>query len=78
MKFVRRVCDKEIVDSALLSEGGNRCPDLWELDNGDFVAIGKDLTKSIKSRLPSNVEVGSDEKAILIPKIVLKSAKQNL
>jgi hypothetical protein len=34
------------------------CPDIWELDNGDIAAIGRDHTSDYARRLPSGVSIG--------------------
>ncbi len=77
MKLTRRICDspKEL----LFSRGGNRCPDIWETDSGDYVVIGQDATESIKDQLPSDAEIQhGKERAVLVPKEILISAAKRL
>ncbi|AZM45968.1 hypothetical protein DMB38_09150 [Streptomyces sp. WAC 06738] len=57
---------------------GPDCPDIWELDNGDIVVIGRDLTESLGRNLPSGVSVGADERLVVIPRNMLIAAKQDI
>ena len=34
------------------SFGEEKCPDIWQLDNGDIAVIGRDLTDDYRPRLP--------------------------
>ncbi|WP_424537113.1 hypothetical protein ACOZ38_30810 [Sphaerisporangium viridialbum] len=54
------------------------CPDIWELDNGDFAVIGRDLTLSYIGRLPDDVSVGADESLVVIPRNMLIAAKPEI
>jgi len=54
------------------------CPDLWEMDTGDFVAIGKDVTGIVGDDLPPDNVISEGERAILIPRKILVSAKSNI
>jgi hypothetical protein len=54
------------------------CPDIWELNNGDVAIIGRDLTENYVTTLPEGVSVGSDERLIIIPGIMLRTAKADI
>lgn len=54
------------------------CPDIWELDNGDFAVIGRDLTASYTDRLPSGVSVGADERLVVLPRAMLIAAREEI
>lgn len=54
------------------------CPDLWELDNGDYAVIGRRHTADYSGRLPADVSVGSDEEIVIIPRVTLQSAKPHI
>ncbi len=58
--------------------GDSGCPDIWELDNGDIAIIGRDLTSAYERRLPASVTVASDEKLVVIPRIMLVAAKSDI
>jgi len=53
-------------------------PDIWELANGDFAVIGRDLTHSLGQNLPDGVSVGSDERLVVIPRNMLLAAKPDI
>ena len=53
------------------------CPDLWETETGDFVAIGKDVTGELDD-LPKDVVVSKGERVVLIPRKSLISARGNI
>jgi hypothetical protein len=57
---------------------GPTCPDIWELDNGDVAVIGRDLTATYSGRLPQGVNVGHDERLVIIPGIMLRAAKPDI
>ncbi len=40
------------------SVGGDGCPDIWELDNGDFAVIGIDITDVAIAKLPPTAGCG--------------------
>lgn len=53
------------------------CPDIWELENGDFAVIGTDITFEADN-LPPTASCGSDEKIIRIPRKTLVLAKEDI
>ena len=69
--FVRRLGDE-------LSPPNKSCPDLWELDNGDFAVIGRDLTAEYASRLPDGVSLLGNERLVILPRRRLTSAKMEI
>ncbi|RKT54143.1 hypothetical protein C8E97_2748 [Saccharothrix australiensis] len=69
--FVRRLGDNE-------SPPYETCPDVWEMDNGDFVVIGSDLTDEYRARLPEGVSIASHERLVVVPRRRLLSAKTHL
>ncbi|MFF7648253.1 hypothetical protein ACFZCY_00040 [Streptomyces sp. NPDC007983] len=54
------------------------CPDIWELDNGDIAIVGRDLTDAYTSHLPADVTIRSDERLVIIPGAMLRSAKPDI
>ncbi len=76
MKFKRRVCDHPaVLDITTLII---KCPDLYELETGDFVAIGKDVTDEVIDSLPADTSISKGEKAIKIPRKIMISAIKNI
>ncbi|MGW7351554.1 hypothetical protein [Streptomyces phytohabitans] len=58
--------------------GQDGCPDIWELNNGDVAVIGRDLTTSYASRLPEGVVIADDERLVVIPGRMMRSAKKDI
>jgi len=56
----------------------NGCPDLFELDNGDFAVIGIEITKEAKPLLPESAGCGPDEAIVRIPRKLLVLAKRDI
>ncbi|NYI96910.1 hypothetical protein HNR12_003187 [Streptomonospora nanhaiensis] len=54
------------------------CPEIWELDNGDIAVVGRDATARFADRLPSGVRIGADERLVVIPGVMLRSAKPDI
>ncbi len=67
----------EIIEAggSLAADG---CPDVWELSNGDFAVIGIRKTQELKALLPESAGCGDDEEIVLVPRIVLANAKQDI
>lgn len=60
------------------SEKSNGCPDIWELSNGDFAVIGRDLTAAYTGRLPADISIVTDERLVVIPRSTLLAAKRDI
>lgn len=65
-------------DPHLDDEGGPQqtpfasgCPDLWEVENGDILIIGRKVALPELGSLPKGVSCGDDEQAILFPRAQL-------
>jgi hypothetical protein len=54
------------------------CPDIFELDSGDFAIIGKDITRVAGRHLPGDASCGPDEVIIQIPRKTLVLAKGDI
>jgi hypothetical protein len=54
------------------------CPDILELESGDFAVIGLDITATSKGRLPATVGCGPDERVVWIPRKTLVLAKNDI
>jgi hypothetical protein len=48
------------------------CPDVFELDSGDFAIIGHDATQSIT--LPDDAGCSTEERVVVVPRAVLLAA----
>ncbi|MFF7192998.1 hypothetical protein ACFZAM_04780 [Streptomyces sp. NPDC008079] len=58
--------------------GRDGCPDIWELDNGDFAVIGRDLTSVYAEGLPEDAVIGGGERLVVIPRATLLAAKAHI
>ena len=56
----------------------NGCPDIFELESGDFAIIGSDITELSSKHLPATASCGPDERIIRIPRKTLVLAKQDI
>ena len=59
------------------SAGCAGCPDIFELDNGDFAIIGADITHAA-NKLPPSAGCGPDERMVRIPRKTLVFAKRDI
>ena len=59
------------------SVGCQGCPDIFELENGDFAIIGADITAAA-DKLPPSAGCGPDERIVRIPRKTLVLAKQDI
>jgi hypothetical protein len=54
------------------------CPDVWELDTGDFAIIGIEMTDDLKEKLPPTASCGPDERIVRVPRRILVAAKVDI
>ncbi len=54
------------------------CPDILELDCGDFAIIGRDITEEAIAHLPPSAGCGPDERIVRIPRNTLVLAKPDI
>jgi hypothetical protein len=57
---------------------GKKCPDIWQLDNGDVAIVGRDVTAAFADRLPDDMIIGADERLVVIPGSMLRAAKPDI
>lgn len=75
--ILRRLGPHPHSDGAL-SKGASGCPDMFELESGDFAIIGQDATERLSKALPSDASCGPDERIVVIPRKTLVSAKPDI
>ena len=61
-------------ENGALTVGCRGCPDIWELENGDFAVIGIDITDVAIPKLPPTAGCGPDERIVLLPRNLFSSA----
>jgi hypothetical protein len=76
MTFMKRI-GPDPHEGGAQSAGCHGCPDIWELDNGDFAIIGIDIT-SMASSLPPSAGCGPDERIVRLPRKTLILAKRDI
>lgn len=54
------------------------CPDIFELQSGDFAVIGIDITANAAPKLPPSAGCGPDERIVLVPRKTLVLAKPDI
>ena len=54
------------------------CPDVFELETGDFAIIGQDITPKAIGQLPVGASCGPEERIVVIPRKTLVQAKPHI
>ncbi|MEN3308182.1 MAG: hypothetical protein V7603_4384 [Micromonosporaceae bacterium] len=60
------------------SHSNVNCPDLFELTDGRFAVIGRDVTRELGERLPADASRGDDESIVVITRDTLLRAKAHI
>jgi len=61
-----------------LCSGSNSCPDLLELETGDFAVIGTDITEAARPLLLPGSGCGAGERIVRVPRRLLVEARPHL
>lgn len=77
VEFLRRIGPDPHLGGAQ-TEALQNCPDLWELEDGNFAAIGIDITELTKGRLPPTAGCGPDERVVWLPRRLLVSGRADI
>lgn len=77
MNFIRRLGPDPHANGAKTVALCN-CPDIFELESGDFAIIGIDITDTAKPKLPSSASCGPDERIVFIPRNLLVNVKPDI
>jgi hypothetical protein len=75
--FLRRL-GPDPHENGTQSVGCRGCPDIWELEGGDFAVIGIDITDAAASKLPPTAGCGPDERIVRLPRNLLVNAKRDI
>lgn len=75
MKIVRRVGASPRERG---SSTGQSCPDIFELNDGDFAVIGREATTELESELPSDAARADYERIVVISRETLVRAKRDI
>jgi len=71
---------RKLIPSApdALCSGGHSCPDLLEMESGDFAVIGSDITEMAMGKFPPGSGCGPNERVVRIPRHLLVRAKAHI
>lgn len=75
--FLRRLGPDPHADGAQTAAASG-CPDIFELETGDFAIIGSDITERANQHLPPTASCGPDERIIQIPRKTLVLARRDI
>jgi hypothetical protein len=54
------------------------CPDILELENGDFAVIGRDITSEARRSMFPTASCGPDERVVRLPRTIMVAAKRDI
>ena len=77
MNIIRRIGPDPHANGAQTSSLQG-CPDILELEDGDFAIIGVDVTELAMNKLKFGAGCGPDERIIRIPRKTLVLAKSDI
>jgi len=72
--FIRRLGSESKGDC----QGGYACPDILELENGDYAVIGSDITSEAVQKLPAGSGCSPAERIVRIPRHILVAARTDI
>ena len=75
--FLRRI-GPEAQKSSASCAGGSSCPDILELESGDFAIIGTDITEEAKGKLLPGSGCGPGERIVRVPRQTLVQARPHI
>ncbi len=76
MIFIKRIGPDPHANGAK-SAGCHNCPDIWEIEGGDFAVIGIDIT-NVTGPLPPSAGCGPDERIVRVPRKILVLSKPDI
>jgi hypothetical protein len=75
--FIRRI-GPDPHEGGRKSSSASGCPDLLELEGGDFAVIGVDITQHAAGALPPSAGCGPDERIVRIPRSLILGAQAEI
>ena len=75
--FLRRLGPKGQNSSASCA-GGSSCPDILEMESGDFAIIGTDITEEARGSLLAGTGCGPGERIIRVPRQTMVLARADI
>lgn len=77
MEFLRRLGPDPHANGQKTAALAN-CPDVFELDDGDFAIIGIDITDEARPKLPATASCGPDERIVRLTRRILVAARDDI
>jgi hypothetical protein len=77
MTFARRIGPDPHANGATTASLSG-CPDILEMENGDFAIIGLDITAAALPNLAFGASCGEDERIVRVPRALLVQAKRDI
>ena len=77
MKFIKRI-GPDPHENGAQTVACQGCPDIWELEGGDFAVIGIDITAAAAAKLPPTAGCGLDERIVRLPRNLMVNAKRDI
>ena len=75
--FVKRLGITNQIGAAYCA-GGCNCPDILEMESGDYAVIGTDITEEAQGKLLAGSGCGPDERIVRVPRRVLVLARAEI
>jgi len=75
--FVRRLGPNPHANG-LQTPGAYGCPEILELEDGDFAIIGADITEIAMGKLAFGANCGPDERIVRVPRRIFVGAKRDI
>lgn len=76
--FLRSLLYSPVGNSLRPCSGGHGCPDILEMESGDFAVIGKDITATASPKLPTHAGCGPEERIVQVPREILTRARSEI
>jgi len=75
--FMRRL-GPAVQKSSASCAGGANCPDILEMESGDFAIIGTDITEEARGKLLSGTGCGPGERVVRVPRQTMVLARADI
>jgi hypothetical protein len=73
-----RILGTQHRNTSALCAGGSSCPDILEMDSGDFAIIGTDITEEARGKLLVGSGCGANERIVRVPRRTLVAARSDI
>lgn len=60
------------------SSGEKSCPNIFELENGDFAIVGTEATQDYIDHLPPGTKIAEYESIVHVPRYIIETAIKDI